>query len=92
MVEEKSKSRQLHVAIDSSDEELDGDLFDKPEDKGDDPVVKKEKGEGEGLVKREKSKAELEMMQRAMEKLKKSAIIKQVAGGREFKVHNIIGK
>ena len=85
VMEEKSKSRQL--AVDSSDEEFDGDLFDKPEDKGDDPVVKKEKGEGEGLMKREKSKAELEMMQRAMEKLKKSAIIKQVAGGREFKVH-----
>ena len=52
--------------------------------KGEDPVVKK--GDGEGPVKREKSKAEMEMMKRAMDKLKKSAIIKQVAGGREFKV------
>ena len=43
------------------------------------------KREGEG-VKRERSKAEVEMMQRAMDKLKKSAIIKQVAGGKEFKV------
>lgn len=85
-VVEKSRSKQL--AMDSSDEEYDGDLLNKPADKGDDPVIKRvEEGEGEGLVKREKSKAELEMMQRAMEKLKKSAIIKQVAGGREFKVY-----
>jgi hypothetical protein len=91
-MEEKSRSKLL--AVDSSDEEFDGDLldhssFDKPENKGDDPVVWREEGEGEGLVKREKSKAELEMMQRAMEKLKKSAIIKQVAGGREFKVRRL---
>ena len=85
-VVEKSRSKQL--AVDSSDEEFDDDLLNKPADKGDDPVIRRE--EGEGLVKREKSKAELEMMQRAMEKLKKSATIKQVAGGREFKVH--VGK
>jgi hypothetical protein len=88
-MEEKSRSKLL--AVDSSDEEFDGDLLDrssldKPENKGDDLVVWREEGESEGLVKREKSKAELEMMQRAMEKLKKSAIIKQMAGGREFKV------
>ena len=94
-LEEESKSRQL--AKDSSDEEFDGDLLgdimlsglDKDsrmelEIKGEDPVVKK--GDGEGPVKREKSKVEMEMMKRAMDKLKKSAIIKQVAGGREFKV------
>lgn len=42
-------------------------------------------GKKEGM-KREKSKAEIEMMKRAMDKLKKSAIVKQVAGGKEFKV------
>ena len=99
-LEEKSKRKQL--ALDSSDEEFGGDLLDRSklgslnkdkdsrveqEIKGEDPIVKKgEEGLGEGRVKREKSKAEMEMMQRAMEKLKKSAIIKQVAGGREFKV------
>ena len=95
--EEKSKRKQL--AVDSSDEEFGGDLLDhssldkakdsrvEPMIKGEDPVVKKR--EGEGAIKREKSKAEIEMMQRAMEKLKKSAIIKQVAGGREFKVGNL---
>ena len=54
------------------------------------PLVKKESvhtGEGGG-VKKEKSKMELEMMKRAMDKLKKSAIIKQVAGGKEFKVQS----
>ena len=54
------------------------------------PVIKKKESVhadvGEARMKREKSKAEIEMMQRAMEKLKKSAIITQVAGGREFKV------
>ena len=95
--EDEGKGKKL--AKYSSDEEFDGDLpghfklgnldNDKdsrvePEIKGEDPVAKK--GEGEGAIKREKSKAEMEMMQRAMEKLKKSAIIKQVAGGRVFKV------
>ena len=54
------------------------------------PVVKKQStqrlADGGGIAK-EPSKAEREMMQTAMEKLKKSAIIKQVAAGREFKVH-----
>ena len=96
-LEEEGKSKQL--AKDSSDEKFGGDLvgriklgsLDKDKDsrmeleiKGEDPVIKK--GDGEGVMKREKSKAEMEMIQRAMEKLKKSAIIKQVAGGREFKV------
>ena len=96
-VEEKSKNKKL--ALDSSDEEFGSGLLDRskldkakdsrmePDIKGEDPVVKKR--DEEGAIKREKSKAELEMMQRAMEKLKKSAIIKQVAGGREFKVGNI---
>ena len=102
-LEEKSKRKQL--ALDSSDEEFGGDLLDRsklgsldrakdsrvePEIKTEDPLVKREGGKGEGQVKREKSKAEMEMMQRAMEKLKKSAIIKQVAGGREFKVRKAI--
>ena len=62
------------------------------------PTVKKKQfglsgGEGNEKgkqgVKRNRSKAEIEMMKTAMDKLKKSAIIKQVAGGREFKVHKV---
>ena len=91
-VSETKVEGKKQPAVDSSDEEFGGDLLDlgglgsraEPDIKGEDPAVKK--GEGEGTIKREKSKAELEMMQRAMEKLKKSAVIKQVAGGREFKV------
>ena len=91
-VSEAKVDEKKQPAVDSSDEEFGGDLVDlgtlgsrvEPDIKGEDPAVKK--GEGEGAIKREKSKAELEMMQRAMEKLKKSAVIKQVAGGREFKV------
>ena len=77
-------------------DQLDGESVLVPEIRGQwgtAPLIKKkhdgtsqpQDGKKEG-VKREKSKAEVEMMKRAMEKLKKSAIVKQVAGGKEFKV------
>ena len=70
-----------------------GESLQQPEYKGlweNAPVNKQQSvqskaGDGSGL-RREKSKAEVEMMKRTLDKLKKSAIIKQVAGGREFKV------
>ena len=46
-----------------------------------------EKGQSSvGMIKRERSKVEEEMMREAMDKLKKSNVIKQVVAGREFKV------
>ncbi len=39
-----------------------------------------------GVVKRERSKVEVEMMEEALDKLKRSNITKQVVAGREFKV------
>ena len=43
-------------------------------------------GDNDGVPRRHRSKAELDMMRNAMDKLKKSSVIKQVAAGKEFKV------
>ena len=55
----------------------------KPEIKGlwEKKASQKEASQGEGV-----SKMEREMMEEAMEKLRKSVVVKQVAAGREFKV------
>lgn len=40
-------------------------------------------------VKKKTSKMEVQMMEKAMEKLRKSKVLKQIAAGREFKVHAV---
>lgn len=66
---------------------LHDEVLAEPEIRGlweDNPVIKKQSHDGG--VKREMSKAEMEMMRTAMEKLRRSVVVKQVAAGREFKV------
>ena len=67
---------------------LNDDVLAEPEIRGlwEEPLVFKKQLSEDG-VKREMSKAELEMMKTAMDKLRKSVVVKQVAAGREFKVH-----